>query len=537
MNKAFMLLIGFAVVAPLVTAAQNDPNPIARWHFSGRAALAQGTNATRLKAIEALPATAALRGQIAGSLARAPRQFWDKELPAGTPDGATLLRPLFDDLLVAESFGEVRGPLGRTETALAIELTDARAALWSTNLWQLAAAWKLGQPRPDGAGGWEVTRAAEPKLLQFSRAGKWVVLGLASDKAKSAAAWLQQIKSGGRPAPAGDELLALQLDSPTFGKWFPLFTDLAVPPFEAVFRGRGENVRVEAKLKYGQPLAWKYEPWRIPTNMIGEPLSSFTAARGIAPLAARLVDFASLQSGEVPSQVCFWGMTNDPCRVYFTYPVASAPKAVQQAALNFPNYIQRALGQHLGDFLYASNRNMFMWGGLPFIQPYLQGVTNAGVPMLHGGIFPLAPRQTPVPPELFAQLGQRTNLLYYDWEFTPFRILHGNQLYQILNLASRRHLQPQSTPAKLWVSAVTQELARDTNNPSQTVTEIIHTGPKELTLTRKSHVGLTGFEMATLSAWLDSPGFPFRYTPPKVMRIPTGTNAPATNKPPGGRKL
>jgi hypothetical protein len=272
--------------------------------------------------------------------------------------------------------------------------------------------------------------------------------------------------------------------------------------------------------------------------MIGEPLSSFSVARGIAPLAGRLVDFAKLQSGETPNQVCFWGMTNDPCRVYFTYPVASASKAVQSLSVGFPSYIEKAMGQIMGDFYYASNRNSFLWGSLPFIQPYFQGVTNAGVQMMHGGIFPLAPRQTPVPPELFAQLGQRTNLLYYDWEFTPFRIMHGNQLFQVLNIASRRTLQNQNTPCKLWVSAVVHELAKDPQNPSQTITEIVQTAPNELTLTRKSHVGLTGFEIAMLSAWFDSPGFPFRYEPPKVIRIPQGTNAPAslTNKPPA-RKL
>ena len=538
MNKVFALLVLLGVVPPLLCVAQNDANPIVRWHFAGRAALAQGTNATRLKAIEALAVTAGLRAQIATNLARAPRKFWDKELAAGTPDGAALLRPLFEDLLVAESFGEVRGPLGRTETALAIELTDAHAAVWSTNLWQLATAWKLGQPRPDAAGGWEVSRAAEPKLFHFTRAGKWVVLGLASDKAKSAASWLEQIKSAGRPTPAEDELFALQLDSPVFGNWFPLFKELAVPPFEAAFRGRGENVRLEAKLKYPQPLGWKYEPWRIPTNMIGEPLSSFTVARGIAPLAGRLVDFAALKTGPAPNQVCFWGSTNDPCRVYFTYPVDSAHAVMQQTAISFPGYIEKALGQHMGDFFYASNRNMFIWGSLPFIQPYLQGVTNGGTSFLHGGLFPLPPKQTPVPPDLFAQLGQRTNLLYYDWEFTPFRVIHGNQLYQILNIASRRMLQPQTTPCKTWVSNMVQELAKDPSNPSQSVTEITQTAPNELTLTRKSHLGLTGFEIATLSAWLDSPGFPFRYEPPKVIRMPSGTNAAAsaTNKLPAQKR-
>jgi hypothetical protein len=272
--------------------------------------------------------------------------------------------------------------------------------------------------------------------------------------------------------------------------------------------------------------------------MIGEPLSSFSVARGIAPLAGRLVDFAMLKAGPAPNQVCFWGSTNDPCRVYFAYPVDNAHAALRQAAIGFPAYIEKALVQHLGEFWYVSNQNVFVWRSLPFIQPYLQGVTNDGTPFLHGGLFPLPPKQTPVPPDLFAQLGQRTNLLYYDWEFTPFRIIHGNQLFQILNIASRRVLQPQTTPCKNWVSAVVQELGKDPQNPSQSVTEITQTAPNELTLTRKSHLGLTGFEIAMLSAWLDSPGFPFRYEPPKVIRMPSGTNgtASATNRTPSQKR-
>jgi hypothetical protein len=42
-------------------------------------------------------------------------------------------------------------------------------------------------------------------------------------------------------------------------------------------------------------------------------------------------------------------------------------------------------------------------------------------------------------------------------------------------------------------------------------------GPHELALVRKSHLGLTGFEIATLSTWIDSAGFPLAFSLPPIM--------------------
>ena len=41
-----------------------------------------------------------------------------------------------------------------------------------------------------------------------------------------------------------------------------------------------------------------------------------------------------------------------------------------------------------------------------------------------------------------------------------------------------------------------------------TVTEITLTGPREITLVRKSHLGFTGFELVMLTRWLNDPHFP-----------------------------
>jgi hypothetical protein len=58
-------------------------------------------------------------------------------------------------------------------------------------------------------------------------------------------------------------------------------------------------------------------------------------------------------------------------------------------------------------------------------------------------------------------------------------------------------------------------------------------------LVRKSDLGLTGYEIALLGRWIDSPRFPFQYEPPPMLkrgtnRPPQSTYQPArtTNRPP-----
>lgn len=527
---AGIVMIPFPGAAQEKASGPASARPLWRSHFAGRAALAQGTNATRLKLIDEMPVSAGLRAQLAAGLARAPHGLWQKELPAGVTNAADLWRPLFDDLLQAESVLEVRGPAGRTEITLAIQLTDDRARVWSTNLWQLASVWKLGAPRfaqLEGATGWEVKRAQAPNLLQFTRAGQWVVVGLGQDKLSLAPALLRQIASSGRPLPYVEgALFDVQADLPGLAAWFPWLARYGLPPTHLTARGRGEHLRTEVKFQFAGPVRWRSEPWQIPTNLVGEPLTSFTIARGVSSLLAAIPSAEKLGLNPLPNQLCAWGISNEQCRVYWAAPVSNGVAAVQRLALSIPPFMQSLLGPLLGDFFYVSNKTFFAWGGIPFIQPYLQPATNQNQQFVHGGIFPLPPRQIAPPPELYGQFTTRANLLYYDWEITPQRLWSGRMFIDLVNILSKRYPQGTNSASKAWLSAVVTDLWKDPANPSQTVTEITQTAPNELTLVRKSHLGLTGFEMAALSAWLDSPGFPMSYVPPRL--VPTGrTNAPS----------
>jgi hypothetical protein len=150
---------------------------------------------------------------------------------------------------------------------------------------------------------------------------------------------------------------------------------------------------------------------------------------------------------------------------------------------------------------------------------------------LIGGLFPLPPKHASVPEDLFAQFRGRTNLVYYDWEITEHRLNHGKQFYQLASLINRLRTPSTNTASKRWLSEIGSKLGN-------TATEITQTSPQELVLVRRSHVGFTGFELATLSLWLDTPGFPYNFRLPDpfphLVSRAGGTNAAGKKLPSGG---
>lgn len=495
--------------------------PLVRYHSASRAQLAAGTNATIFKEIAALPATADLRGHLAQKLAAATLPFWRKDLPADAADQSALLRPLLEDLLTAEAYLEVRGAAGSTDTALAIELGEPRAQIWSNNLKQLAAAWKLGTPRDltaEGFKGWEAKRAQAPNTLQFYRAGKWVILGLGHERLTQVPALLAETKKSSRPVPAlNSSLLDLAADLPGLRPWFPALATWPLPPIVATMSGRGETLRTEVRLQYSGKIPWRPEPWKIATNIVGEPLTSFTLGQGIAPLLRLAKPLADSGLNPLPNQFCAWGINHEQCRMFFTVPVTGATNAMSKLSTAMPKFLHSVFTRPQGNFLYSTNKAEMIWGGVPFIIPMLHPHRNGRDEYLFGGIFPLGLKHTPVPDELFAQVRGRTNLIYYDWEITEHRLTHGRMFFQLASILDGRPPPSTNRVSQRWLSAIGPKLGN-------TATEITLTGPQELTLVRRSPVGFTGFELAAFSIWLESPGFPFDFQLP-VSKLPARSNA------------
>jgi len=100
------------------------------------------------------------------------------------------------------------------------------------------------------------------------------------------------------------------------------------------------------------------------------------------------------------------------------------------------------------------------------------------------------------------------------------------RLFQLMSIITSRRVPATNAPTVKWAGTVAPLLGN-------TGTKITQTGAGELTLVRSSHIGLTGFELATLLRWVESPGFPLTFEPPPPVldRSRKRTAKPAAAKP------
>ncbi len=499
----------------------NAETILYRHHVLGTASLAHNTNTVKLATLLSQPASRELGEQLAQKLSAAPVQLWRRFLPAGTSPQQALFRPLLDDLFSAESYAEIRGPLHRGESVFAIELPDQRASLWRTNLSSILTAWKLGKPGSLSSGetnGWELKRTEAPSLIRFIRSGKWVLIGLGQERLTLLSALLDQISKTGRPVAGKPNVpLDLEADLPRLGEWLPGVMPLKLPPIHLTITGRGDYLRTEARLVFSRPLPMVPEPWRVPTNLVGDPLISFTVARGIAPLLSQVKDISTLGLKPLPNQFCSWGPDTVHVDTFVTFPISNPSNTLFQIGPQMPDFFTRLLSQSIGGFTLVSNRYEIIWTGWPVLVPRLIAVRDRGADYLMGGLLPIRLATNRPPPELFSQFMGRTNVVYYDWEITQARLKHAKQLQQLWDIANHRRPTPTNAPAQKWLAAISPFL-------DNTITEATLTSPTELTFVRRSDIGLTGIELIALARWFASPGFPWKYEPPPVLS--SRTNGP-----------
>jgi hypothetical protein len=484
---------------------------------------------TNLQQVLALPATTALRAEVFGKLARTPQELWKKSLPANAADASPLLRPLLDDLWSSESFVELRGDAARPDLVVGVQLDDKRVALWSTNLWQTANNWKLGPPVANAnSKGWS---AGKREAVHYAQSGKWALVAFTHTGRNL----LEPMLKGDRPVPGLDRAIVdFRADFQRLKDVFSFVGNYPLPPIELKVTPKGQSLKTEAKLKYSDRLPIKLEDWQFPTNLISEPLISFTCGRGIAPLWNQTKGFSALQLKNPPNQFTMWGLGTVHVQTFFTVPMPNATNVARELALRLPDMAKAYFPEAPANFVWISNRAEWIWGGLPMIAPHVHPVRIPAGEFLFAGLFPMGPRTNPAPAELFAEVTGRTNLVYYDWELSQERLHHAKHTFQLLDIISGRQLSPGGSVSQQWLTNLPPYLGN-------TITEVTLTSPKELSLVRKSDLGFTGFELALLARWLDSPRFPMRYEPPPVRTASTNrptssvTNrvlSPATNRPP-----
>lgn len=514
----FLLLLTL-LIAREARAAEADL--VARAHFIGSDQLFAAQDGKKLKEIWTQPGSLALREKF---LDRTSALIGDLFNVPNAADTHTLFRPLLEDLLARESYSDFRSA---PEMVIAVKLPEARAKAWDAAFRQAVTVWKLGTPAPvnaDGMAGWQVKRTQAPQVLRVARLGEWTIVAAGPEKLSVAAALVSKLTAPSQQSRAvwldGDLNVAL------LRGWLPElknFQNLPVAHF--IFTNRADSfVETLATLDFPKPHGWKAEPWRVPTNSIFDPVCSFLAIRGIAPVLQAIPDFRQISGGSVPNQIVGWGLRRLPFQFNYAFPSASPSNEIKTLGPKAEAWF-RSHSNFVGNLARDATRNDIAWTGLPLAVPHLSAL-HSSPGFLVFDMFPITATRTPAPKELFETLS-RNNLVMFDWEITEDRIAHWRQFHQVAEIATHRRIAATNIPSARFIFDIEHRLG-------ECVTEAMMTSPTQISVVRKSHAGLNAFELVTLARWIDSVDFPrfgtFVPQPTFQKRQPFKLNAP-TNAP------
>jgi hypothetical protein len=497
---------GEAAESIVATRPVEQPGEIiARLHWLGRKRLEADTNAAHLMSIWNLPESAALGKQSLDKLALAPWRLLKGDAATnGAP--TAFLRPLLDDLVREEFYLEVRNLTNRPiELVIAIHLNPDRAEAWRTNLPAVIQS-LTGTPGSPTKEGWSLQEPNMGGMVELTRKGDWTVLGLAKSENGLLAETLGRIERNRQPylTPASNHWLTLAVDLPLVAEALSLDWQSSnnLPRVSLAIRGDGANVHTRGELTFPGPLDLDMEPWSIPTNLIHDPLISFTAIRGIRPWVASIRTWQGLLLGEWPNQAYVWGLGSTPFQTYLAIPAASASNQVFQLSQLLMDKGNAWLADNaIGQFVKSDGINGVRWTGVPFITPNVQSVVSGDEHFIKVGFFPSASTNKPMPQELVYAVLTPTNLVGYDWEITAPRFDGWTGVGQALRISLDRPRMPSATASITWLRAIKPKLGNAT-------TGVMFSNRDQFTLVRISSIGLTALELHLLADWLESPQFP-----------------------------
>ena len=499
----FALLAACCVVTGCAVSravGAEEPPVVYRHRFIGAENVADLAVKPRAHALLSTTNALAFRQVAATRFAR-----WTAQAVGAPPEKSTGIATALELGLVADSAVEIRGGTSGWTALFAAHLAADEGDRFIQQVKQ--AATDLG------------LQSASAKVhLTALRDGTWVVAAFGSGKApaeaaiKSRLAALAKVSADPKGAAGTNApLLSVEADLPALAKlcqWPALPVKLG--RVELAVAAQGEFLKTSGTVALTEKSAWPKAKWNVPTNLVHDPLVSFTALRAPGPIfSADTVLGAFLGANLASSQAYLWTQSEVPFQTYFALASADPAKEVARIASTMPPRINPLLGgTETSQMAWNSNKTAVQISGLSLVMPQVTATNDPTGSWLTGGLIaPLPHRNTqPAPEGLLQQFTGRDDVVLYDWEISQERVGYWRVLSQLAPAIGQG--TSLKTPAEVRVPFSTTErfLQSTGEGLGNTITELTLGKDGKLGFNRKSHLGLTGFELVHLARWLaDSP--------------------------------
>lgn len=496
-------------------SAVEGNHPWLKWHFAGTKAIKANKEAPTVNAIWRLPESKRLANLFVDRLSQAPeRQIFGANAAAPTVR-RRIIKEFVEGILAYESIGELNGdPTEHPNLTLGIKLPLAKIDDWDRNIRRYLGTLGWNAPEENAENDnldWSATHQKSDLLARLIKQADWLLFSIGPDAFSQLPEWNAKIADGNAPTLAETAALEWDSDLQSVAQWLGSISVPSLPTFSATFKPEENGVRTEATIHLKQGIKTPLPEWQPPSDLIFEPIVSFSGARGLTDLISSLPVAKKLVREGIPEQFYSWSrpaiITTNSIPLfpmYLGWPIPTEEISVGNLTKRLPVIAGPGMMQSGSARLVSfPDRNETIIQILPsFIQPFVRGATNQTHGARIAGLFPLSTSLKPAPSPLFDQLNSKENIVYYQWEITQRRIETYKTLNRLLSFLFQKPQGDSKGEGYRWLAAIEPKMGN-------AVTIVTAPEPKKLELVRKSHFGLTGLELTAIARWIEASAFPW----------------------------